>query len=58
MTTKTRTQNLELLEAEYQRRKAAIRADANLSWEQKELQVKRLGNDYHRARIEAERETT
>lgn len=38
------------LEAEYRRKKAAIRKDPGLSWEKKELQIKALG-DEHYARI-------
>ena len=44
------------LEADYRRKKAQIRADPALTWEQKERQVKALG-DEHRARVrELERE--
>ena len=42
------------LEAEYLERKAAIRADETLSWEKKELQIKALEEEYHRARKEME----
>ncbi len=42
------------LEAEYRRRKLAIREDSGLSWEKKELKVKQLGDEYHRARREME----
>ncbi len=44
------------LEAEYLKRKAAIRAEETLSWEKKELAVKQLGDEYYRARKEAEME--
>ena len=44
------------LEDDYRREKAEIRGDPALSWEQKERQIKALG-DEHRARIrEMERE--
>jgi hypothetical protein len=44
------------LDAEYRRKKAEIRQDPGLSWEQKERQIKALG-DEHYARIrEMERE--
>ncbi len=42
------------LEAEYRRRKLAVRGDPGLSWEKKELKVKGLGEEYHRARREME----
>ena len=42
----------EQLEAEYRRRKLAVREDPGLSWEKKELKVKALGEDYHRRRRE------
>jgi hypothetical protein len=35
------------LEAEYQRKKAEIRADSELSWEQQEKAIKALGDEYH-----------
>ena len=44
------------LEAEYRRRKLAVREDPGLSWEEKELALKALGDEYHRARKQAERE--
>ena len=46
--------NVDQLEAEYRRRKLAIREDPGLSWEKKELAVKKLGDEYHRARKEME----
>jgi hypothetical protein len=42
------------LEAEYRRRKLAIREDSELSWEKKELAIKQLGEEHHRARREME----
>ena len=48
------TKTPEDLEREYRRRKLAIREDSELSWEKKELQVKALGEEYHRARREME----
>ena len=45
---------LEELEREYRNRKLAIRADSELSWEKKELQIKALGEEYHRRRKEME----
>ena len=48
------TKTLEELEREYRRRKLAIREDPGLSWEKRELQVKQLGEEYHRARREME----
>jgi hypothetical protein len=44
----------EKLEAEYRKRKAEIRADASLSWEKKELAIRRLGLEYDKARKEGE----
>jgi hypothetical protein len=35
------------LEAEYRRRKLAIREDPGLSWEKKELQIKALGEEFY-----------
>ena len=35
------------LEADYRRKKAEIREDPGLSWEQKERQVKALGEEHH-----------
>ena len=51
--TKTAT-TPEQLEAEYRRRKLAIREDPALSWEKKELAIKALSEEYHRARKEME----
>jgi hypothetical protein len=45
---------LKELEAEYRRRKLAIREDASLCWEKKELKVKALHEEYHRQRRELE----
>ena len=45
---------LEELEARYRRRKLEIRADGGFSWEKKDLQIKALGDEYHRARKEME----
>ena len=45
---------LEELEAEYRRRKLAIREEPGLSWEKKELAVKELGDEYYRHRRELE----
>ena len=42
------------LKAEYLKRKAAVRADETSSWEKKELKVKALRDEYHRARKEME----
>ena len=42
------------LEAEYLQRKSQIRADDTLRWEKKELAIKALGEEYHRARKEME----
>ena len=42
------------LEAEYLKRKTQIRADQTLSWEKKELAIKRLGDECHRACKEME----
>ena len=44
----------EELEAEYRRRRLAIRADSEFSWEKKELQVKALGEEFYRRRREME----
>ncbi len=44
----------EQLEAEYRRRKLAIREEQGLSWEKRELRIKQLGDDYYRARKEME----
>jgi hypothetical protein len=44
------------IEAEYRQRKLAVREDPGLSWEEKELTVKALGDEYHRTRKQAERE--
>ena len=46
---------LDRLEAAYLARKATIRADASLSWEKKELAIKKFCDEYHRARSEAEK---
>ena len=48
------TKTPEDLEREYRRRKLAIRADSELSWEKKERTIKELGEEYHRARKEME----
>ena len=47
---------LEELEAQYRRRKLAIREDSGLSWEKKELAIKRLGDAFYRRRREMESE--
>jgi hypothetical protein len=47
-------QALERLVREYRERKAQIRADEALSWEKRELAIKALGDEYHRARNEME----
>ena len=47
-------QALERLVLEYRRRKLAIREDPGLSWEKKELAIKALSEEYHRARKEME----
>ncbi len=47
-------QALERLVREYRERKAQIRADESLSWEKRELVIKKLGEEYHRARKEME----
>ena len=44
------------LEAEYRRRKLAIREDPGLTWEKQERQVKALGDEYYRARRQLESE--
>ena len=44
--------NLDQLEAEYLERKAKIRAEEGLSWEKRELAIKQLGDEHHRARKE------
>jgi hypothetical protein len=44
----------EQLEAEYLKRKAAIRADKTLSWEKQELKIRELGLKHRRALEEAE----
>jgi hypothetical protein len=41
-------------EADYQRKKAEIRADASLSWEAKERQIRELGLEFDKARRERE----
>jgi hypothetical protein len=46
------------LEAKYLKRKAAIRADESLSWEEKELTIKQLGDEHYRARRQLERVAT
>jgi hypothetical protein len=48
--------DLERLDADYRRKKAEIRADASLSWEQKERQVKALGDEHHARRRSREPE--
>jgi hypothetical protein len=50
----TRAKTLEEPEAEYRWRKLAVREDPSLSWEKKELKVKTLGDECHRARKEME----
>ena len=54
MTSEARAMEPDQLEAEYLERKAQLRTDASLSWEQKELQVKRLGDEHYRVRKEKE----
>jgi hypothetical protein len=51
----TAARDLERLEHSYRERKAQIRADSSLSWEKKELAVRRLGKEYDRERKQAER---
>lgn len=48
------TATSEALERDYQKRKAQIRTDENLSWEQKEKAVKVAGEEYHARRRELE----
>ncbi len=50
----SQAKTLEELEAEFRRRKLAIREDPGLSWEKRELAVKQLGDEYYRARKEME----
>jgi hypothetical protein len=52
----TATRDLEALERDYLKRKAEIRSDETLSYEKKELAVRRLGLEYDRRRKEAEEE--
>jgi hypothetical protein len=52
----TQAKTLEELVCEYCRRKLAVREDPGLSWEQKERQVKQLGDEYYRARRRLEGE--
>jgi hypothetical protein len=40
------------LEAAYRKRRAEIRSDPSLSWEKKELAIRRLGEEYDKARVE------
>jgi hypothetical protein len=47
---------LEHLEAEYQKKKRQIRADGSLSWEKKELSIKRLGLEFYKQRKSLEEE--
>ena len=49
-------QALERLVLEYRRRKLEIREDPGLSWEKRELAVKRLGDEYYRRRRKLESE--
>ena len=42
-------------EAAYQRKKAEIRANPELSWERKEREIKVLGEEHHRRLKELER---
>jgi hypothetical protein len=46
----TTTRDLEALERDYQERKAQIRADTSLSWEKRELAIRRLGLQYDKTR--------
>ena len=50
------TKSPDQLEAEYRRRKLAIREDPGLSWEKRELAIKRLGDEFYRRRREMESE--
>ncbi len=56
MSSASKTRELERLEAEYRARKATIRVDPAMSWEKKELAIRRLGDEYYRARTEIEKE--
>jgi hypothetical protein len=47
---------LKRLEAEHQRKKAQIRSDPELSWEQKEKAIKALGEEHHARCRELEEE--
>ena len=47
---------LEELEAQYLKHKAEIRSEETLSWEKRELTLKRLGDEYYRRRRELEEE--
>ena len=51
-----RAKTLEDLEAEYRRKKLAIREDPGLTWEKQERQVKALGDEYYRTRRQLESE--
>ncbi len=44
------------LETEYRRRKAEIRQDPTLRWEEKERAIKALGEEHHARLKELERE--
>ena len=46
----TETKDLERLERDYQERKAQIRSDPELSWEKKQLAIKRLSEEHHARR--------
>jgi hypothetical protein len=48
------SEQLESSEAEYLERKRKIRADASLSWEKKELKIRKLGKHYDQLRKEGE----
>ena len=48
------TKTPDQLEAEYLARKAQIRSDESLSWEKRELAIKALTDEHHRALKEME----
>ncbi len=50
------TDELALLDAAYRRKKAEIRETPGLSWEQKERQIKALGDEHYARRREMEKE--
>jgi hypothetical protein len=57
MSTLKAAETLEALEHDYRERKAAIRSDMSLSWEKRELAIRRLGQRFDEDRKQIEEST-